>query len=308
MGTMDMIDSRLLIFYKASEKLSFSEAAEELFLTQPAVTFQIKKLENYYGTPLFYREKNRVSLTEAGEILYKQAQKILSCYQDAERAISRISGLVQGRIVVGASTTMGEYILPRVLGDFRIRYPEVETFLEIGNSDRILNGVTSRYLDLGILAEKVVNRELHQEKILEDELVLIASPKHPISKKKWAELEDLKGQRFIAREKGSGTRKESETYLKKAGVDPLRLRTSMWLGSSEAIKGAVEANLGVSILSKWTIQKELQLGTLKKLSLRGVRLLRDFKLIHYKGKKFPHHTEEFVEYLRHYNWSSLGKR
>ncbi len=302
-----MIDSKLLIFFKAAEKLSFSEAAEELFLTQPAVTFQIKKLEDHFGIPLFYREKNRISLTEAGETLFQEAKKILSCYEEAERAIGEISGIVQGRIVVGASTTMGEYILPQILGDFETRYPDVETLLEIGNSDRILNGVLSRYLDVGILAEEVKNRELHQEKIIEDELVLIASPKHPLSKQKKIVLQDLEDQRFIARERGSGTRKEIELHLEKAGINAQRLRTTMWLGSSEAVKGAVEAGLGISILSRWAIQKELRLGTLHELAIQGVRIVRDFKLIHYKGKRFSHQMGVFVKFLQEYDWGRLWR-
>jgi DNA-binding transcriptional LysR family regulator len=303
-----MLDSSLLIFLKAAEKLNFSEAAEELCLTQPAITFQIKKLESHYGTLLFYREKNRVSLTEAGTILLGHTKRIFSCHEDAEREIGRISGIVPGRIVVGASTTMGEYILPRVLGDFKARYPDVEAILEIGNSDRILNGVVSHYLDIGILAEKVENRELRQENILEDELVLIASPGHPLSVKKGGVMpQDLQDHRFIARERGSGTRKEAELHLKQAGIDPQKLRTSMWLGSSEAVKGAVEADLGIAILSRWAIQKELRLGTLREISIRRTRIKRDFKLIHYKGKKLPLPMETFVEFIKNYNWKRLWK-
>ncbi|MEK6775763.1 MAG: selenium metabolism-associated LysR family transcriptional regulator [bacterium] len=303
-----MIDSRLLIFLKSADKLSFSEAAKELLLTQPAVSFQIKKLEDYFGIPLFYREKNRISLTEAGEILFRQAKKILSCYEEAERAIGQISGIVQGRMMVGASTTMGEYILPKILGDFEGRYPDVKTLLEIGNSDRILNGVLSRYLDVGILAEEVKNRELHQEKIIEDELVLITSSKHPLAGKKKISLQDLEGQRFIAREKGSGTRKEIESHLKKAGIDPQKLRTTMWLGSSEAVKGAVEGGLGISILSRWAIQKEVRLGTLREVPIQGVRMIRDFKLIYYKGKEFSHAMGVFLKFLKEYDWSRLCRK
>jgi DNA-binding transcriptional LysR family regulator len=300
-----MIDSRLTVFYKAAKKLSFSEAAEELFLTQPAVTFQIKKLEKHYGTPLFYRRKNRVTLTEAGETLFQHAKKILACYDEADRALSQFSGILQGRLVVGASTTMGEYILPKVLGDFKACHPKIEPLLEIGNSDRILNGVTSGYLDLGIFAENVQNRELHQEKILEDDLVLITPSGHPLSRKKEVKIADLASLRFIAREKGSGTRKETESSLKKAGMDPQKLCYSMWLGSSEAVKGAVEANLGVAILSRWAIQKELRLGTLKQIPIRKVRITRNFMLIHYKKKKFSLHLKAFVEFLRRYDWNTL---
>ncbi len=300
--------SSLSVFLKAAEKLNFSEAAEELCLTQPAITFQIKKLESHYGTLLFYREKNRISLTEAGRILLEHTKRILSCYEDAEREIGRISGIVPGRIVVGASTTMGEYILPRVLGDFKARYPKVETILEIGNSDRILNGVVSHYLDVGILAEKVENRELRQEIILEDELVLIASPGHPLSAKRGGVMpKDLQDHRFIARERGSGTRKEAEQHLKKAGIDPKKLRISMWLGSSEAVKGAVEADLGIAILSRWAIQKELRLGVLREIPIRKTRIKRDFKLIHYKGKLLPLPMETFVEFIKNYNWKKLWK-
>ncbi len=301
-----MIDFRMRVFCKAAEKLNFSEAAQELFLTQPAVTFQIKKLEAHFGTLLFYREKNRVSLTEAGGILLKQARKILSCYEEAERMIAKISGKIRGRVVVGASTTIGEYILPSVLGDFMASYPDVETYLSIGNSDQILNGVVSRKFDIGILAEKVENRDLYQEKILEDELVLIASPKSPLSRLRTVAPGDLRKHRFIVRERGSGTRKETETWLKSAGLDPLHLRISMVLGSSEAIKGAVEANLGVAILSRSTIQKELKLGTLQEVPIRGIHIVRDFKLIHYKWMKLSPRIEAFVDFLKtsalHNHW------
>jgi DNA-binding transcriptional LysR family regulator len=300
-----MFDTTLQIFYKAAQKLNFSEVAQELFLTQPAVTFQIKKLENFLGTPLFYREKNRVTLTEAGEILYRHARKILDCYEEAEREVGKISGIVRGRIVVGASTTMGEYILPRVLGNLKAKYPTMEALLEVGNSDRILNGVLHRSFDIGILAEEVRHRELRQEVILEDELVLIASPDHPLAKKESATPEDLKQYPFLARERGSGTRKETEIGLENAGFDPRQLRVSMWLGSSEAIKGAVEANLGISILSRWAIQKELRLRTLRSIPIQGLRLHRDFKLIHYKDETLSVGLKAFVDFLRTYNWDTL---
>jgi len=300
-----MIDSTIHIFYKAAQKLNFSEVAQEMYLTQPAVTFQIKKLENHLGTTLFYREKNRVALTEAGEVLYQHAKKILACYEEAEREVGKISGIVQGRILIGASTTMGEYILPRLLGQLKERYPRLEPLLMIGNSDRILNDVVRRTLDVGILAEEVLHRELHQEKILEDELVLIAAPAHPIARKKWVTPEDLRRYPFIAREKGSGTRKETEIGLEKAGINPRELRISMWLGSGEAVKGAVEANLGIAILSRWAIQKEMRLGTLQIVPIKNVQLVRDFKLIHYKKKPLSLALEHMIDFLRNYDWKTL---
>ncbi len=300
-----MIDSTIHIFYKAAQKLNFSEVAQEMYLTQPAVTFQIKKLENHLGTTLFYREKNRVALTEAGEVLYQHAKKILACYEEAEREVGKISGIVQGRILIGASTTMGEYILPRLLGQLKERYPRLEPLLMIGNSDRILNDVVRRTLDVGILAEEVLHRELHQEKILEDELVLIASPAHPIARKKWVTPEDLRRYPFIAREKGSGTRKETEIGLEKAGINPRELSISMWLGSGEAVKGAVEANLGIAILSRWAIQKEMRLGTLQIVPIKNVQLVRDFKLIHYKKKPLSLALEHMIDFLRNYDWKTL---
>jgi len=301
-----MIDTRLLVFYKAAQRLSFSEAAQELLLTQPAVTFQIKKLEQTLGTRLFYRDKNRVTLTEAGELLYQHAGRILAAYEEAQRALHGLTGLVTGRLVIGASTTMGEYILPRVLGRFQARHPEVQTALEIGNSHRILHGVTSRYLDLGILAEEVTHRELAQEAILKDELVLIVSPSNPLSRRPEVSLKELSGQRFVIRERGSGTRQTMEQALRRAGLDPGRLKVALRLGSSEAVKAAVEADLGVAVLSRWTLAKELRLGTLVVVPIRGLRITRDFKLIHYRSAAFPVSVRALMTFLREYPWHEEG--
>ncbi|NOY54096.1 MAG: LysR family transcriptional regulator [Deltaproteobacteria bacterium] len=300
-----MIDTTLHIFYKAAQRLNFSEVAQEMYLTQPAVTFQIKKLESHLGTNLFYREKNRVALTEAGEVLYRHAKRILDCYEEAEREVGKISGTVQGRVLVGASTTMAEYILPRLFGQLKERYPRMEPLLMIGNSDRILDGVIRGTLDVGILAEEVVHRELHQEKILQDQLVLIAAPNHPIVREKKVTPEVLCRYPFIAREQGSGTRKETEIGLEKAGMHPRKLRISMRLERAEAIKGAVEADLGIAILSRWAIRKELRLGTLKIVPMQNVRLVRDFKLIRYKKKQLSPSQEHFVDFLRNYDWQNL---
>ncbi len=300
-----MIDTTLHIFYKAAQRLNFSEVAQEMYLTQPAVTFQIKKLERHLGTNLFYREKNRVALTEAGEVLYRHAKRIMDCYEEAERAVGKVSGIVQGRVLVGASTTMGEYILPGLFGQLKERYPRMEPLLMIGNSDRILDGVIRGTLDVGILAEEVVHRELYQEKILQDRLVLIAAPDHPIVREKKVTPEVLFRYPFIAREQGSGTRKETEVGLEKAGIPPRKLRISMRLGSGEAIKGAVEANLGISILSRWAIRKELRLGTLKIVPMQDVRLVRDFKLIRYRKKQLSPSQEHFIDFLRNCDWQEL---
>ena len=297
-----MIDTRLLVFYKAAQRLSFSEAAQELLLTQPAVTFQIKRLEQTLGTRLFYREKNRVSLTEAGELLYEHAGRILAAYQEAERALHGLTGRVAGRLVIGASTTMGEYILPRVLGRFQALHPDVQTAVEIGNSHRILHGVTSRYLDLGILAEEVTHRELVQETILRDELVLVVSPANPLARRNQVSVKELAAQRFVIRERGSGTGQTMERALRRAGLDPRRLKVALRLGSSEAVKAAVEADLGVAVLSRWTLAKELRLGTLAVVPIRDLRITRDFKLIHYRRSDFPVAVRTLMEFLREYPW------
>lgn len=293
-----MEDPRLRVFVTVVDKGSFSKAARELHVTQPAVSLQVQNLEQYYGTRLL--ERDTVTLTPAGKVLYKYARQILDLYGQAGKEISEMTGLVRGRLVVGASTTIGEYVLPCILGDFRKKYPQIEILLRIGNTEMIGGLVTSNELDLGLVEGPVTRHRLKIERFMRDELVVIVPSHHPWSDKKEISPQDLIMAQLIVREPGSGTRKVIEETLLSAGLDWGALDIEMELGSSEAIKGAVEAGLGIGIVSKWTLLKEMKLGSLVPLRIAGLPIYRNFNMIYTTSKFLPTTTEQFIKNLRLY--------
>ena len=294
-----MADRRLQVFHTVAKLLSFTKAAESLHMTQPAVTFQVRQLEEHFNTRLFDRTHNRINLTEAGKQVYNYADKIFELYAEMNNAVREVTGEVSGALVIGASTTIAEYMLPALLGDFKVKYPDVTVHLKVSNTDGIVHMVENNDIDLGVVEAPVSNKNLVVEVCRQDELVAIVSPQHELAGKSVLPLSELVHHPFICREEGSGTREVIAEHMHRNEINNTDINVCMELGSPEAIKGAVEAGMGMSVTSRATISKELQLGTLVALQLEPP-LQRPFSFVHQK-QKFRHRAmDELLEFARQY--------
>lgn len=289
--------SQLHIFKTVADKKSFSGAAQALFISQPAVSMHIKSLEDHFGTRLFDRNTQQVTITEAGRILYEYVEKILSLQDEAEKDISALTGCIRGTLSVGASFTVGEYVIPQVLGSFKKQHPQVRALLKVTNTEQIVKLVLKQALDLGLVESRVDNFELIAKPFMKDELIVLLPVDHPLAGKKFILIDELVALPFILREQGSGTRKITEDRLKEAGINLSALNVVMELGSTEAVKEAVEAGFGATIISKWAVQKELKLGTLVSVKVKEVSLVRKFYVIYNKNKFQTSVVKEFISFL-----------
>ncbi|GMQ75719.1 MAG: selenium metabolism-associated LysR family transcriptional regulator [Gammaproteobacteria bacterium] len=294
-----MSDRRLQVFYSVARNLSFTKAAEALHMTQPAVTFQVRQLEEQFNTRLFDRTHNRINLTEAGERVYRYAKQIFELYSRMEGEVRELTGEVSGVVIVGASTTIAEYMLPSLLGDFKRKFADVVIRLRVSNTDGIVAMVEDNEIDLGVVEGPVPNKSLVVEVCRIDKLVAVLSPEHELAGRASLPVADVLKYPFIAREEGSGTREVIFDYLRGAGLEPADLTLVMELGSPESIKGAIEAGMGISILSRSTIGKELQLATLACVELDPA-LERPFSFVHQKQKFRARAIEELLDFARSY--------
>ena len=271
---------RLKVFRAVADHLNFHKAAEHLFLTQPAVTLQIKALESDLAVRLFDRRGGSVSLTRQGSILLTYANKIAALVSEAERDIGGNDGKVSRELSLGVSTTIAQYVLSRLLTAFLSDYPQVDFTLLSGNTEEIVHLLLENKVAVGLIEGPARDRGVRSEPFMEDELVLIAPPDTQAAELSRSEL--LKSNLFL-REHGSGSRQVVETALKKAGLALREFRKVTILDSTEAIKSAVEVCHGLGFVSGWAISKELELGTLKVLEVKGLRVTRHFSLITRRG-------------------------
>ncbi len=294
-----MSDRRLQVFNTVARLLSFTKAAESLHMTQPAVTFQVRQLEESFNTRLFDRTHNCISLTTAGNEVYRYSDRLIELYGEMENAVKEITGEMSGSIIIGASTTVAEYLLPALLGKFKKKYNDVKIILNVSNTDGVVQMVEKNTIDLGIIEAPVHNKHLKVEACMEDHLEVMVPPDHPFATFKEVSINDLKSVPFVCREEGSGTREVICEYLNQNKSDLEEIDISVELGSPEAIKGAVEAGMGISILSKVTISKELELGTLCSIPLNPP-LQRPFSFIR-QHQKFRHSIiDELLDFARNY--------
>lgn len=294
-----MSDRRLQVFHTVAGVLSFTRAAEILNMTQPAVTFQIRQLEEDFNTRLFDRAHNRISLTPAGELVYGYSDRILNVYRDMNEAVKAMTGDQTGLITIGASTTIAEYMLPGLLGDFQRSFPDAVVRLRVANTDAIVSMVESAEIDLGVVEGSVNNQMLLVEDCQPDELVVIAARGHALDGLTSVSPSALTEYPFILREEGSGTRSVIANYLREQGLTEAQLNCPFELGSTEAIKGSVEAGMGISIVSSATIAKECQLDTLVSISL-DPPLSREFSFVRQRQKFRTHLMDELFQFARSY--------
>jgi DNA-binding transcriptional LysR family regulator len=292
-----MADRRLQVFQAVAKQSSFTKAAETLFMTQPAVTFQIKQLEEHFNTRLFDRGHGKISLTPAGEVVLDYADRILSLSAELDTRINELTGEIQGLLLIGASMTIAEFMLPRILGEFKVAYPGVKARLTVANSETIEHGVAAHSLDIGLIEAPSHLPSLSTEECCEDELQVVCAPGHPLAKLKAVTPKQLLQHPYISREPGSGTREVTDSYFRDAGFAPDDLTSVMELGSPDAIKGVVETGLGFAIMSKVIVAKEKQLGVLVALPL-APKLTRTLSLVYPKEKFRSRLVSKFVEFSK----------
>jgi DNA-binding transcriptional LysR family regulator len=297
---MGMEDHKLKVFCTVAETKSFSKSSEIIHLTQPAISLLIQAIEETYETKLFDRASHTVTLTPAGEMLCKYAKEILNLYAAAEKNIGEITGFVKGCITIGASTTIANYMLPGIIADFRKTHPKIKMHMLVGNTKRVVEFLNGGNIDIGLVEGDVARQKMIVDKLAADELVLIVSPLHPWAKKKNISIVEITKEPFIFREEGSGTRQVIEKYLGKYRITPQDMMISMVLGSTEAIKESVKNGMGIAIVSRWAVRKELKYETLKPLSFKEEAMLREFSLIFQKKAISSHAVDEFLSYLKAY--------
>jgi DNA-binding transcriptional LysR family regulator len=293
-----MENFRLKVFRAVAKHLNFRKAAEQLCLTQPAVTLQIKALEQYLGVPLFDRSGARISLTPAGTMLLKYARKIERLETAALAGVSHFAGRERGDLRIGASLTIAQYILPHLLGAFQQQHPQVRLYVTTCNTEQVLESLVAREVSLGFIEGPPLRRDVRTEIFLEDEIVLIAPPAHEWSERGFVEPEDLKQERLLMRERGSGTRRVVEMALQKRGVKAKHLNLATEFDSTEGIITAVEAGLGIGFASLWSINKELQVGSLRVVPIHGVRITRPLSVAYPIGQEPQGIALAFLHFLR----------
>ncbi len=293
-----MQDFRLKVFRTVAEKLNFTNAAEVLFLTQPAVTLQIKTLEEDLGVKLFDRAGGKVKLTEAGEVLLGFAERITDLYNEAEIAVGVLTGEERGKLSIGASTTIAQYVLPALLGEFLSNYPRVELSMVGANTENVIRALDEKHVTLGLVEGPVGRNDLKTKPFIEDEIVAVIAANHKLAASKKLEInfQQLTGIPQIWREQGSGTRRVVEDALKKAKLKLRDFKIAMELDSTEAIKSAVEANLGIGFVSRWALTRELELGSLKIVNIEKLRIKRQFKFVYPRTPQLDHTAESFLRF------------
>jgi DNA-binding transcriptional LysR family regulator len=289
---------RLTVFRKVAEQLSFRKAAEALYLTQPAVSLQIKALEEELGVVLFDRSGSHVGLTPAGAVLLKHADESARLLQEIRHAIASFSGTQGGTLTLGASTTIAQYVLPRLLSEFCALYPRVHPTLMSGNTEQIVTAIEEEKIALGFIEGPPRSRHLILQPFLEDELVLLAPAAHEWVEQKQIAPEDLTSAPLLMRERGSGTRHIIELALERHHLRRSSLNVVMELDSTEAIKSAVEAGLGVGFVSRWAVAKDARLGpAFRMVEIKGVRFRRHFVVVAPKRPEISGPAAEFRNFV-----------
>ncbi len=286
---------RLKVFSTVANLKSFTRAAEKLYMTQPAISKNIKQIEEFYGVVLFRRVGNHIDLTEAGNKLLQFADDILKLAEEAKEALNEDKLQAEERIVLSVGSTVGVYILPLVLKKFIKKYPKVRFTIEISNAQKVLDKFAEGTIDMGIIGALVHKTSSNCQPFISEELKLIVANNHPWSAVNEILVSDLKGQSFFLREKGSGLRHVIEERLKKAGFE---LDNVTEMPNNEAIVKLVEAGLGISIVSEYAIAEDLELNSIKTVGIKDLDLRRYFYMIYREEKMLSKNFNNFVKYLR----------
>jgi LysR family transcriptional regulator, low CO2-responsive transcriptional regulator len=284
---------QLKVFEAVARHLNYTRAAEELHLTQPAVSMQVKQLEESLGVAFFEQLGKRIHLTEAGQELLGYARTITQQLDELEGVLNRMKGLGGGRLRVSVATT-ANYFIPTLLGSFSRRYPDVTISLDVTNRETLLRQLTENTVDLVVMGQPPAEADVEAQVFMDNPLVVVAPPDHPLAKQRKIPLARLQEETFLVRESGSGTRIAMERFFNERGM---RLKTGMEVGSNEAIKQSVQAGLGLGLLSRATIEQELALGRLAVLDVADFPIMRHWFVVHRKGKRLSAAAEAFKQFM-----------
>ncbi|HBT47407.1 MAG TPA: LysR family transcriptional regulator [Peptococcaceae bacterium] len=290
--------SYLRTFVVVAETGNLSETAQRLFLTQPAVTQQVKHLENHFAVQLIERNNRGVTLTEAGELLYDYACRIVTLYDQLEGNIENLRASVSGNLTIGATSIIGSYAVPCSIGLFKEKFPEARLKLKVGNRKQIMHDLKEGYVDIALIEGKDLKGPFVKWELATDELVIIAPNKDPWRGRSTLTMEEFKVQPLIMREADSGTRQDIEETLRSVKVDPSQLNIIVELANVDSIKAAVEAGVGISIMSRLALRKELYTKTLLALRLEGINFTQKIYLAYYKERVQSKLAKAFVNFLR----------
>lgn len=287
---MDVRD--LNVFLAVAARLNFTRAGEDVHLSQPSVSVRIHGIEEELGVKLFEQVGKKISLTEAGRLLEPYARRAVGALDDARHAIEEFQGIERGALRIGASTTPGMYMVPRIIAAFNRQHPKIELFLSIKDTRQVEEAVLRNEVDFGFVGGHLTHHDVETQAWLTDEIVLILSPTHPLTKKNKVKLKDLAGERFIFREQGSATQYVLEKSL---GEVNLRAQAVIELSNPEAVKQGVQHGLGIAFISKFTVESELRAKTLIALKVEGFEVTRQLKIIYRKEKHLSRAARAFIE-------------
>ena len=296
---------QLVILRAVAKGGSFKNAAQSLFLTQPAVSLQIQNLEKQLKTNLFDRTKKQIELTEAGTLLLRYSNRILALCEESSRVLDDLSELQSGKLVIGASQTTGTYLMPKIIGLFQQKYPNINVQLNVDSTRKVAWHLMNRQVDIGIVGGKIpkeLRKILEITPYVEDELALIVPPSHPYVKLECIKKEDLYDLNYITLKSYSPLRPVVDDTLSKNGIDVTRVKAEMELNSIEAIKNAVQSSLGAAFVSVSAITKELELNLLNCVRIEDVKINRKLCIIlnpnRYKSKASENFTKEILTLLK----------
>jgi DNA-binding transcriptional LysR family regulator len=288
---------RLEVFAKVAELGSFSRAAEALFLTQPTISEHIRALELEVGLPLLDRLGRGATPTPAGRVLLDYAHRMLKLAEEARQAIDHFQGRMSGTLIVGGSTIPGEYVLPALIGQFKAKYPDIAITLRVGSSQQVSEWVDEGRVEVGVVGALPVLRTLAARELMTDELVVVVPAGHPWAGRKTVGLADVQAEPLIVREPGSGSREALERALREAGTDLDAFRLAGEIGSTQAVKQAVRAGVGITIISKRAVEDECRAGLVSCVKVRDLKVARSFYLVTHRERTRSPLAEAFVAFV-----------
>jgi LysR family transcriptional regulator, transcriptional activator of the cysJI operon len=291
-----MFDFRLKVFYTVARRLNFTKAAEELYITQPAVTKHIHEIETYYKIQLFHRNGTKIKLTPAGIALLEHAEQLFNIYRNIEVDLAAINENVKGAIRIGASTTVAQYVLPKYLASFKQKFPDIKIELTTNNTEHIENALIANKIDFGIIEGQSKRPQLKYTTFLKDEIVLCTRTGNPFIKKPSITLALLKELPLLIREQGSGSQEVIAAALKKAGIKVSQLKIEMVLESTESIKAYLSSSDCFAFLSIHSVLKELKSNELTIIDIKELNIERAFYFVKQQGDN-QHLTELFMKFI-----------
>jgi DNA-binding transcriptional LysR family regulator len=292
------VDLRQLeIFVKVAELGSFSKAADALFLTQPTVSEHVRALEDEFGLRLLDRLGRGAAVTRAGQLLCSYATRMLALSREARQAMDSFQGRLSGELIIGGSTIPGEYVLPAFVGRFKDKYPDISITLLIGDSQAVIDWVADGRAELGMAGARIAHRGVDYKELMPDEVVVIVPATHPWQGRKQITVDELRGEPLLLRERGSGTRAALETALGNAGIDLDSFRVVGEMGSTQAIKQAVKAGVGISLVSRRAVEEECKSGLIWCVRVKDFKVTRSFYLATHKERSRSPIAEAFRCFL-----------